>query len=187
MKRLVLISFLVDPIYRNYIKQVISENKNLLTIKGNDIYSKLYQKFGNVKCYLLMLQKSVAINEIEKLVAENIIYFKADRTYGLIKLCVKEIIFDKISDVLKSYRRIRLDKLSKLIDIEKKQLISHLKYFTEVNYCIKFNYFLFQNQKLNVRFEEIEEIITVLNHSFEETKSLNEMKFIYENVKLIFN
>jgi hypothetical protein len=24
-----------------------------------------------------------------------------------------------------------------------------------------------------------------LNHSFEETKSLNEMKFIYENVKLI--
>ncbi len=119
-----LLFHLIDPIYRVNINKLINENKKLLHIKPLEVYGEVHKVFQN---------KQFSFKDIEKFVKDNASKFKADKTYGLLKLCVKEIALIRIQTALKAYKRIRMEKLSNMLEIEKSLLLSYLKIFTNVS------------------------------------------------------
>ena len=89
--------------------------------------------------------KTNSYKDVEKFVKDNTSKFKADKTNGLLKLCVKEFGLGKIQNVLKSYKRIRLEKLSNMLEMDKNTLVGYLKIFTVVRiYFYFFKNFIFE-------------------------------------------
>ena len=63
---------------------------------------------------------------------ENISKLKADKTFGIMKLNIKHLAYMKIINLLSVYRKIRLEKVSNILEIEKSLLLRYLKYLTTV-------------------------------------------------------
>ncbi len=74
---------------------------------------------------------------------------------------------------MKSYRRIKGDKLANIVEVDKNVLVSLLKTFT-------------YNNQINVQYDEVEDIVQVFISDFDESKSIEQIKSTYKNVNFIF-
>jgi len=164
-KRLSLLANIIDPIYRANITNVINQNKTLLYIKPSEIYHDFSKIFNN---------KSNGFKDVEKFVKENMNKFKIDKTYGLAKLSLKEFGLNKISNLLKSYKKIKIDKLANhpQLEMDRTTLLNYLKIFSLKN-------------KINVKVDEVDDIIEVFDDDFDEKMSIDELKISYNNINSI--
>lgn len=160
MKRLILLSHIVEPAYKAIIQHTISANKKLIHTKPFETYIDFNK---------LMTNKVFSYKDIEKYVKDSTAKFKVDKTNGLVKICLKECAFAKIEHTLKAYKRIRLEKLVNLVEIETPVLLNLLKLFT------------FKN-KLNVKFDEVDGVLEIFDHDFDEQKTIQELKSVYSDV-----
>lgn len=133
-KRLALLCHLVPVIYKTSITQFISGNKKLFLIKPLEVYGDLNKMFNG---------KTHSYKDVEKFVKDNTSKFKSDKTNGLLKLALKEYGLTKIQNVLKSYKRIRLEKLGNMLEMDKNILVGYFKTFTYVIFLIEFKFNLF--------------------------------------------
>jgi hypothetical protein len=79
-----------------------------------------------------MSNKATNYKEVERYIKDHTARFRADKTNGLAKLCLKWFALGKIQQVLKYYNRIKLEKLCGLVEIEELVLVQYLKFFTYV-------------------------------------------------------
>jgi len=120
--------------------------------------------------YLTFLMgKNSSFKEVEKFYKEHRPRFIEHKTKGLVKICVKEYVYNKLLSVLKVYKKIKIDKLSITAEIEKDQLIPHLKNMVLRN-------------KINLRYDEISGIVEILNENFEENQVIEVLKTMYKNM-----
>lgn len=129
LKRLILLGPLLDSNYTNQIFSLTNHFKRWYTIKPTESYGDIHKILSN---------KNSSIKDLEKFINEHQSKFKADKIYGLVKLCKDEFIINKIINVLISYTRIRLEKLGSLIDVtDKNVLVSSLKLIVAVRNFLK--------------------------------------------------
>ena len=162
----------------NYIDQFQIESvKRLCLLKDilpsdfsdifNNILSKIMEikKFPELKPYL----EYASINDnnfqtFELFIQEYKHEIKKSKLIGLCKIILKELRFKFIQIYLKKFTRIKLSKLSQLTNIE----YSTLKNVLEWKVC---------KNKINVKFDEIEDIIEIIDADI--GNSLEELKEYY--------
>jgi hypothetical protein len=129
LKRLILLAHLLDANYKNQIFSLTNYFKRWYTIKPTESYGEIHKILSN---------KNSSIKDLEKFISEHQSKFKADKTFGLVKLCREEFILNKIIYVLNAYRRIRLENLGKFIEVnDKLVLIASLKLLVAVSISLK--------------------------------------------------
>jgi hypothetical protein len=102
IKRLYLLSHIVEPIYKNAITSLINQHKKLVTIKPVEPYAE-FSSF--------IKTKQTSYKELDKIVKDNIAKFKSDKTNGLVKLVLKDFALQKIVEGIKPYKRIKIEYL----------------------------------------------------------------------------
>jgi hypothetical protein len=141
----------------------------MLSIKPVEIYVELNKffttKLGNYK-------------NMELGIKELLPKLKSDKTYGLVKICFKNFWANKVCRFLKNYSRISLSKISTALDIESNCLIGIIKL------CAYVFYFLFKENKINLRFNEVDEILEIMQSDFEPDRTMEKLKECYKKVNL---
>ena len=85
---------------------------------------------------------------LEDFIEKNKQELKKDNILGLAKIALKELKFKYIQNYLRKYKRIKMSKLSNITEIEYPILKNILEWYV----C---------NDKINIKFNEIEDIIDV--------------------------
>lgn len=100
VRRLILLSYLVDSNVKKAITETLTNHKILMFIKPISIYDEFNK---------ILTGKNPSYKEVEKFFNDHKPRFKDHKTKGLVKLCIREFIFNKLNTALKTYRRIRIE------------------------------------------------------------------------------
>ena len=133
----------------------------------NDILTKIIPLEGmkELKPYLEYFKKNDDDPQnFASFIIKNQQEIKKSKIFGLCKIILKELRFKFIQIYLKKFTRIKLSKLSQLTNIE----YSTLKNVLEWKVC---------KNKINVKFDEIEDIIEIIDADI--SNSLEELKEYY--------
>jgi hypothetical protein len=118
MRRLLLLHSLVEGNLKNLIWNYVNYIKKMLTIKPVEIYVELNKFFTT---------KVVSYKNMELVIKDCLPKLKSDRTYGLVKICIKNFWENKVCAFLKNYSRISLTKVSTSLEMDMGYLLSIIK------------------------------------------------------------
>lgn len=93
---------------------------------------------------------------------------------------MKDYAFNKINQILKSYKRIKIEYIYLFI-LSKLALNSNMTRDVLVGYLKLFTY----KNKLNVKINESGDYVEVFDENFDDKITVNELKISYQNVYII--
>ena len=153
IKRLCLLYQIVDDNIKKMIYEIFSQ------------FSKL-KYFNEVNKYIEICVDNDVDKKFEFFYENRKNDFAKNKISGLAKIALNEFYLNKVKKQLKYYNRIKLTKLQKIVQIDFNKLISIIFYGI-------------YNNKINVQYDEVEDILEIYNEGENVNSELNEIKNCY--------
>ena len=154
IKRLSLLNQIVDSEIKKMINEVFYQ------------FSKL-KMYNEVNKYIeIVIDNNDAEKNFENFFESRKNDFNKCKISGLAKIALNEYYLNKVKKQLKYYNRIKLTKLQKEVQIEFNKLINIIFYGI-------------YNNKINVQYDEVEDILEIFNDGENINKELEEVKNCY--------
>ena len=153
IKRLCLLKDILPKDIANVIDNNLNKFMKIKAYKGLMNYLEYNNKKDKNKYKIL-----------EDFIEKNKKELKSDCIFGLAKIALKELRFKFIQSYLKRYKRIKMNKLSKITNMELNTLKNILHYYVSID-------------KINIKYDQIEDIIDVID--VDTSENLDEIKKYY--------